>query len=335
MSSSRETSPGDSWKASVELRSAKGRWHGTVPRTPRRLPAASRRKVGDTLSTGLRQSWKKLRRRARKGLPGPRSKNLDEAVHELRAAARRFHSIARILPDSVPNRKAKRALRVAEDLLDSTGDFRDITVQHDGLESFVRGNSKVAKKVDRYFRRRHRREARKLSRAMDSLRLRKAHRRLRRLAKDLRADKKSRDTAARTLAAAFDEIRSARQNVNPTDPRSVHRLRIALKRFRYILEILEPVLPAVRGQRASSVKSLQRTMGDIRDNETLVGTLSAKAKDAPQLLPDTAAVLVKLDRRHGSMMRSFLKSVDAILAYWEGLVDAFRESMRQAGSPNA
>jgi CHAD domain-containing protein len=315
--------------ATVELKSAKGRWRGKLTPAPRQSRVVSDpSKAGEALAEGILENWKKFRKRSREGLPGLRSPALDDAVHDLRSAARRFHSLARALPPRARGKAARRALQAARDILDWTGDLRDLAVERDSLKSVVRPDSKLAEGLLRELGRQHQRLARKAVRRLRGISLGKAHRSVRKFARALRKERAGSGVAAETVARAFDEVREARRGVDPTDPRSIHELRIALKRFRYVLEAFEPVLPAVRGRRASSVQSLQRTMGDLRDTEILTTAVSSRSKSMPDLLADTAAVLGDLERRHSGMMTSFLKSVDAILKYWDGLVEAFQQSLQ-------
>ncbi len=273
------------------------------------------------------KSWRKFRRRARCGVPGPRSPKVDKAVHDLRSAARRLHSVARSLSPAATGKAVRRAAKIAERILDWTGSLRDVAVEREGLKAVLRRDSKVARGLVRDLNGDHDRQVRRVSRRLRSLKLGKAHRSLRKFSRRLRRDHAARDIAADMVESAFDDVRQARIAADPTDARSVHRLRIALKRFRHVVEVFEPVLPPARGERTASVHSLQRTMGDLRDNELLSSALSSHGKGDPGRLPATAAALVTLDRRHSEMMTSFLKSVDAILQYWDGLVESFRRGL--------
>jgi CHAD domain-containing protein len=313
----------------VELESAQGTWRGKLPRGRRQPAASEEQKIRDAVGEGLRQSWKKFRRRARRGVPGPRSRKFDDAVHDLRAAARRFHSIARALPPQASGKAIRRAMKSASRILDWTGDLRDLAVERGGLTAVVRRDSKIARGLDRSLKDAHDRLAKKLAGRLPTLKLRKKVKGLRRLARDLQSDPHGASLASEMVSGTFDEAVEARRAADPTDPQSLHRLRIAMKRFRYVLELFEEAYPPVAEERTASVQSLQRAMGDLRDNERLAAGIARAGKQNPGRLRDTAGALEKLERRHSAMMTSFLKSVDAILDYWGVLVESFRRGLPQ------
>ena len=286
-------------------------------------------RVGKSLRRGLLLSWKTFRRRGRRGLPGPRNTGFDDAVHDLRSSARRFHSLAYTLPRSASGKAVRRAMSLAERVLDWTGTLRDAAVEREGLKAITRRNSKVARGLLPDLKDSHDREGRKLVRRLRSLSLGKANRRIRKFGKSL-PDRGGCTIASKMVTAAFEEVLKSRQALDPTDSRSVHRLRIALKRFRHVMELFEPLLRLSSGGRTTSVRSLQRTLGDLRDNEILSAAISEHGKGAPPGLRDAAMALEKLERRHSSMMTSFLRSVDAILGSWKGAVESFRDAVSRS-----
>lgn len=323
----RETSSPTKSEREFRLKNAGGQSRSRLPRPPRKIPPPDREEVREVLADGLFKLWKKLRRRLRRGLPGRRNPKLDEAVHDLRSAARRFHSVAGALPSSVRRRGLRKAVRLAEKVLDWTGPLRDVTVEREGLH-VVRGRwSKAVQALSRDLGRRHEKGERKLGRRLRRLKLKKAHRRMGRFARKLRKKADVRAVASAMAARSFEEIREARRKVDPTDARSVHKLRIALKRFRYLLDEFEPLLPSERRGHSGSVRSLQRTMGDVRDNELLTTELAGAGRNAPAALPETADLLRTLQDRHARMMTSFLGAIDGILDYWGRTIDSFRGGM--------
>ena len=259
---------------------------------------------------------------------------MDEGVHDLRSVARRVHSILRALPPSVVGKAARRAMNLSRKILRWTGPLRDVAIKREGLQILVQGNSKVTKGLLRDLRRQHVRKARKVAKRLPSLALGKSHRGMRRFAKALRKDFGGPDVALDMVSEAFNEVRKSRLPLDPTDSRSIHRLRISLKRFRYVLEFAQPIVPALKRQRTASVQALQRTLGDLRDNDLLREALAEKAEERPELLPETAAVQGMLEQRHHTMMASFLRSVDDILDSWEVLVEKMSQETTRGSSGN-
>src|SRR5688572_5829317 len=70
--------------------------------------------------------------------------------------------------------------------------------------------------------------------------------------------------------AAATEVRSRLARLDAGRPRTLHRLRVALKRFRYIVEIAEEVSPNVHVMAQPTLRSLQRRLGLVHDAEVLM-----------------------------------------------------------------
>lgn len=68
---------------------------------------------------------------------------------------------------------------------------------------------------------------------------------------------------------------AGRQACHPkTPPADLHRFRIATKRFRYTLELFQPVYGPGLNRYIEALRGLQGTLGDISDYQT-IGTLLA------------------------------------------------------------
>jgi CHAD domain-containing protein len=306
----------------VRLRSAEGTWRGTLPRTaPRDSVAADVRTWGREVRRGIRSRWRKLRRLLRRGLPGRRGKRLDEGIHDLRRTARRFHSILWSLPRTASGKPGRQAMKTADRVLDATGSLRDLTVQKALLTRIFRRPPKVMSGFVHELDREYARGLKKLPRRLQKVSLRKTHRAVRAL-----VDRVGRKAAVAALARSFEEVQDSRLHADPTDGRSLHRLRIALKRFRYVTQLFEERVPVFAERATASVRSLQRTMGDLRDLEALSAALAAHAESVPGSLSELATALEKLEARHSAMLKSFLKSVDAIVRHWGRRIQEVRAS---------
>jgi CHAD domain-containing protein len=61
--------------------------------------------------------------------------------------------------------------------------------------------------------------------------------------------------------------------IDPANTDTIHRTRIAFKRFRYMVEALATLLPGVTDRRLAAMHHYQTMMGDIQDIEVLLATL--------------------------------------------------------------
>jgi CHAD domain-containing protein len=280
------------------------------------------------LIESLENRWKRFRRRLREGIPRANRKRIDESVHDLRVSARRFLAVLVAIEPIVGGKASRRLTRRVDRILDRLGPLRDLGVELDMLSKLRPNPSGPAISLLRKrLGREHTQMARKLRRRLrreDGGRLKDDVRRL--LKSSCRA--KPSLSASAIQRAAFDRSREAhahlrecRLAVNPTDLDTVHRMRIALKKFRYLMEVLSPLAPNIGEKELESLHKLQTTMGDLHDLEVLSTTI---AHHVEKLAPESAARLApiqgKVEERHSAMLSSFLKAVDPILDPWERLV---------------
>ena len=119
------------------------------------------------------------------------------------------------------------------------------------------------------------------------------------------------------LAAAFTRVVRRRQGINGTDPVTVHRMRVAFKRFRYSLEILTPLLPWMTAGTRSRLNAYQTAMGKIQDTVVLLEGIAAYEAKRP-VTGRMALIEVReyLLRRRMALMDAFLANADVLYTFW-------------------
>jgi CHAD domain-containing protein len=115
---------------------------------------------------------------------------------------------------------------------------------------------------------------------------------------------------------AFRRARQLRTRINPRDPWTIHRTRVAFKRFRYMVEALAERLPGVTGERLAAMRHYQTMMGEIQDAEVLLRTLD-KFLRKKEIKPEAARRFrAELLRRRQRLIRIYLKAADQLLEFW-------------------
>ena len=312
----------------VPLRTSKGTLRVTLPRPGAAGPGERRPAAGEVLAESLEDRWKKFRRRLRKGVPDANRKSIDESVHDLRVSARRLLSVLEAMEPLVGGKASRRLSRRVDAILERLGPLRDSGVQLETISKITAPASAPAlAPVKQQLIRKHGRQVRKLRARLsreDVGRLKDDVRRL--LERSRRAEESSTPSAIRRAALqplreAFGRLHESRLAVDPTDLETIHRMRIALKKSRYLMETLRPLTPAVGEKELESLHKLQTTMGDLHDLEVLSSRI---ARHVEKLAPENAArlapVLGDLEKRHSSMLTSFLEGVDPILEPWNRLM---------------
>ena len=75
--------------------------------------------------------------------------------------------------------------------------------------------------------------------------------------------------ARKALEIAYDEVLQRRNAIEAGNPVSIHRLRVAFKKYRYMLMALHPVLPGIPRPCFEQMKKMQMAMGNIQDQYVL------------------------------------------------------------------
>jgi CHAD domain-containing protein len=130
------------------------------------------------------------------------------------------------------------------------------------------------------------------------------------------------DTASnRRLRSGINRVlREALLRAKRLRPRSpsglgrLHRARIALKRLRYLTELVRPVAPEADRALFKRLASCQTLMGDIHDAEVLMARLEkweAKGRIAGGELRKARAPIA---RRHRTLVREYFRMADALFA---------------------
>ena len=81
------------------------------------------------------------------------------------------------------------------------------------------------------------------------------------------------DDRALLLLTAVDgaatQVRSRLARLDRDTPRSLHKLRVSIKRFRYIVEVAEEVSPSVRIASVPTLRALQKHLGVVHDADVI------------------------------------------------------------------
>ena len=245
----------------------------------------------------------------------------EQAIHQSRIATRRLLSSLELVGGLVTGRHLEEAEQVLKQHLESLEDLRDTQVQLITVGKMLR-IFPAARPFHEFLLKRERRFARKARKRINRLQ----HQHLNRLAAACRGDVRARlnDQPPRRLAAvllqsvarAFARTRQRWQNVRPEDARTIHRTRVAFKKFRYMVEALTDFLPGVTDDPLAAMRQYQNMMGEIQDLEVLPRTLD-KFVRKQQIKPEAARRFrEELLRRRQWLIRVYLGAADQLLAFW-------------------
>jgi CHAD domain-containing protein len=80
------------------------------------------------------------------------------------------------------------------------------------------------------------------------------------------------------IEMAFNRVVERKHAITPTDASSIHRMRVAFKKFRYTVESLAPLRGRTSSKQLKAMNAFQGSMGDIQDAEVLLTNVQAFAR---------------------------------------------------------
>jgi CHAD domain-containing protein len=259
------------------------------------------------LLASLKDQWKRYRRRLKRC----RRDFSEEAVHDLRVEIRRLLSAAELTGTCVSERRREKNRRLLKQHLDWFGELRDAQVQLLLLEGLARRFA--AARLFRDYVLEHERAAlraaaRRLGRFKPG-RLKRCIDRIRREIKARRTEgleAHDLEAARAALDRAFAAVLNLQAKVDPARRETIHRTRVAFKKYRYMVDALAPLLPGVSPRRQEAMHRHQTLMGNVQDLEVLSSAFEAFAASSNVPAPLAGALRRELARRRKRTIQTCL-----------------------------
>jgi CHAD domain-containing protein len=269
------------------------------------------------LAHSLHSGWKRYCKRLRRC----QKSFSEEAVHQSRVETRRLISTVELLGAFIPERKIKKARRALKEHLDTFDELRDTQVQLDYVRR-LKHTFSAARAFRDWLKKREARFTRQTRKSVKRIKNRRTGRRIAAFEKEISRLKKCRSRAAayntvlNEMSQTFARVARLCRRVEAGDTETIHRTRVAFKRFRYMVEGLSPLLPAVTHEHRRAMHGYQSMMGDIQDVEVLIAALEKfLAKHRVDVKP-ARGLREELLRRRRWLVRVYLNAADRLRQFW-------------------
>jgi CHAD domain-containing protein len=269
----------------------------------------------------LEKSLKKQSKSYRKGLKACQDKLTERAIHDLRVGARRLLSTVELLRGVLSGRGIDDVERALKKHLDTFAELRDTHVQLPAIAR-MRRTFPVALPFYVYLVEREARFAKSARKRIKRVETRP----LARLIADCRADveacakkyspQKACAGLVRSAEQAYQRTRRLRARIDPSRTATIHRTRIAFKRFRYMVETLMAYVPNPDRSLLRALHDYQTMMGEIQDAEVLLETLDHYLERHRFPAEPARHLCEELLRRRQGLIEVFLGAADQLDAFW-------------------
>lgn len=245
----------------------------------------------------------------------------EEAVHDLRVAVRRLLSLLILLRVVMHDPRIKKMRRALKDQLDELDDLRDVQVMlADASENI--NSIPVLQPFLESLQKREKKLLRKARKEIMSLKIARLSKRIQKLGKML-ASSELPDLEI-TLFSAIDEayavVNQRYELVDAGQPATIHRLRVAFKKLRYMIEIIHPILRGSSTEYLKRLHDYQTAMGDIQDLEVTLHELA----DFDELVPasyDPEPARRYYQERHALALSHFIEDKGEVVTFWRSAPD--------------
>ena len=284
---------------------------GAIPR--RALPP-------DTLPhlvASLKTQWKRYRRKVKRC----QKRFSTEAVHDSRVETRRLLSLVELLEPFLASGRLKKVERCLKRYLDTFDDLRDTQVQLPRVRKLLR-DFPGPRSFYIYLRKHEVRLAKRTRKDIKRFKTKRLNRLIAACRKDVTEPGQPHDLAAasavllRCVDRAFARTCRLRARINRRNTATIHRTRVAFKKFRYMVETLAHYLGATDSQYLAAMHEYQTMMGDIQDAEVLLQSLDAHLLKKPREAKTAGPFRRELARRRVALIRVYLDSAGHLLDFW-------------------
>jgi len=270
------------------------------------------------IKASLKKRWKRYRR----ALELCQRRFSEKSVHASRVETRRLLSLVELLNVFLGQSHLKKTRQILKRHLDAFDPLRDTQVQLLLLAKHRR-QFPEAKAFHESLVKREGRCRKASARRIKRIKVRPVQKVLRQLARQLSHVGKSATQSTRHRAAVMNAVREAftrtlalQRAMDPGAAASIHRTRIAFKKFRYMMEALQPLFPEITTERVAAMQDFQSMMGEVQDTEVFLARLDKHARGHEKRAKTLARLRRWLLVRLTAQITYCLKHADGLHQFW-------------------
>ncbi len=272
--------------------------------------------VNQLLLDALDQCWKNYRA----DLKHCRAEFSNEAVHDLRSSARRMLALIQLLNFLTPRPRLEKLNRAFKDELEEFDDLRDTQVVLAEVAEALQELPQL-QEFEHYLQDVEKGLLKALRKKLKVIDLFDVSKRIRRMRESLKTEPS--DGLVSQILQAVDDaylITKQRQKwINPAQASTIHHVRIAFKTFRYMVEIVYPLVPGFPPENLKRMNDYQSLMGEIQDVEVIMQRLADAPVHAAAF--DAAPVRRYYENCHAKAIAAYLKHMDQLDLFWRPAPD--------------
>jgi CHAD domain-containing protein len=240
----------------------------------------------------------------------------EEAIHDLRVATRRLLALVDMLRVISPHPRLQKLHRAFKNQLDSLDDLRDTQVMLVEVSEIIEELPELALFQEYLVKREHRllRSTTKGIRSFQTANVRKRLDSTRKALLKMGNENRQQMALLQTVDDVYETILRRFQRIEPMQPATIHRVRVAYKKFRYMVEIVYPLVVNFPDDNFKHMHDYQGLMGDIQDLEVFISVFEDFADNDTSYDPEPIRHFYQ--QRHTEAVNAYLEDMHQINTFW-------------------
>ncbi len=119
---------------------------------------------------------------------------------------------------------------------------------------------------------------------------------------------------AESIDATFQTVRARYERLDPADPATIHPVRLAFKKLRYKIEVVQPLLQLFSPDALECLDTYQGRMGAVQDLQVVLRRLSDFTSSHPEV--DLGPVIQFFQARLSEAVSDYMKHKDKLNDFW-------------------
>ena len=272
--------------------------------------------VNQLLLEALDKRWKNYRAELKRC----RAEFSNEAVHDLRVAARRMLALIQLLNSIAARPRLQKLNRAFKGQLNQFDDLRDTQVMLAEISETIKELPQL-QKFQYHLQIVEEDLLKTLRKKLKVIDLFDVSKRIRKTRESLETNSDD-ELALQTLQAvdhAFLVTKQRHSWIDSAQSATIHRVRIAFKAFRYMVEIIQPLLKDFPPDNLKQMNDYQSLMGEIQDVEVIMQTLADFPSSASSF--DHQPVRRYYERCHAEAISAFIEDMNQLDTFWRPAPD--------------
>jgi len=272
--------------------------------------------INEFLMEALDRRWKNYRAELKRC----RTEFSNEAVHDLRTAARRMLAFIQLLNYISPRPRLLKLNHAFKEQLDEFDDLRDTQVILADVSETLHELPQLHE-FQSYLQEVEKNLLKSLRKRLKVIDLFDVSKWIRRMHESLKKESEN-NLIVPVLQAVDDAFLTTKQRqkwINPAASTTIHRVRIDFKAFRYMVEIVHPLLKDFPSENLKQMHNYQSLMGEIQDVEVIMQALAETPIHLSRFDPEP--VRSYYERCHADAISTYLAAMNQLDSFWRPAPD--------------